>query len=100
MKRILGIVCVLAAVALLVPGTADTLAQGKKKAGTVELIESKDGKYRFSIRDAEGKYLGGSAVGHETEAEARAAVEELKRVLPTATYVSKKSEEPKKDKGK
>src|SRR5262245_36311412 len=99
MKKVVAAVFMAGAITFLVSGTADTFAQGKKKAGTIELIESKDGKYRFTIRDAEGKYLGGSTVGHETEAEAKTAVEELKKVLATATYVSKKSEE-KKDKGK
>jgi hypothetical protein len=76
---------------------AATHAQTKKpaKTGTIELIKSRDGKYRFNIRDAEGKYLGGSTVGHATEKEAREAVEELKKVLATATYVSKSSEEAK-----
>ena len=77
----------------------DGLAQqGKRsggsaaKAGTIEIVESRDGKFRFNVRDADGKYLGGSTVGHETDKEAREAVEELKRVLATATYVKKKSE--------
>ena len=72
----------------------------KGAKGTIELIESKDGKYRFSVRDADGKYVGGSAVGHATEKEAREAAEELKKVLATATYVSKKSEDSKKGKDK
>jgi len=102
MKKPLGTLLWTAAMtmALLVPGTAMTLAQAKKaaaKAGTIELIESKDGKFRFSIRDAEGKYLGGSAVGHATEKEAKEAVEEMKKVLATATYVSKKSDEAPED---
>src|SRR5262249_8095649 len=62
MKRLL-VAVVLGAGLLLVTDTADTLAQGKKpaKAGTIELLKSKDGKYRFNVRDAEGKYLGRSA---------------------------------------
>src|SRR5262245_51656993 len=95
MKRLLIALVVLGAFLLLVTNTGDTQAQGKKpaaKAGTIELIKSRDGKYRFSVRDAEGKYLGGSAVGHATEKEAKEAVEELKKVLGTATYVSKASE--------
>jgi hypothetical protein len=98
MRKVLGSAFVAAAITFMVAGTSDTFAQGKKgKGGTIELIESKDGKYRFSVRDNEGKYLGGSAVGHATEAEAKAAAEELKKVMQTATYVSKKTEE-KKDK--
>src|SRR5262249_19307167 len=103
MKHLLVVLVLIGACMLLVMGTKDTQAQAKKptKAGTIELIKSKDGKFRFSVRDAEGKYLGGSAVGHATEKEAKEAVEELKKVLATATYVSKTHEEGKdKDKDK
>jgi len=98
MKKLVGGLILTAAAALfVVSGTPDTLAQVKKgaKAGTIELVESKDGKYRFTVRDADGKYLGGSTVGHATEKETREAVEELKKVLATATYVSKKAEKAK-----
>src|SRR5262249_8095652 len=44
--------------------------------------------------------VGGSAVGHATEKEATEAVEELKAVLATATYVSKTSEDAEKPKDK
>ncbi|HVJ79528.1 MAG TPA: hypothetical protein VNC50_00550, partial [Planctomycetia bacterium] len=74
----------------------ETYAQVKKstttKAGTIEIIESRDGKFRFTVRNDEGKYVGGSAVGHETAAEARAAADELKRVMQTATFTSRKAE--------
>lgn len=99
MKKLLGTMLLASATVFMFSGTADTFGQARKssgKVGTIELIESKDGKFRFSIRDAEGKYLGGSAVGHATEKDARAAVEELKKVIVSATYVSKKSEDPKK----
>src|SRR5262245_41507308 len=101
MKKLVGAMFLTGAIMFVVSGPADTLAQVKKGAkGTIELIESKDGKYRFSVRDADGKYVGGSAVGHATEKEAREAAEELKKVLATATYVSKKSEDSKKGKEK
>ncbi len=97
MKHLLAAMVLAGAVLLLGTHTADTHAQTKKpvKAGTIELIKSKDGKFRFNIRDADGKYLGGSTVGHATEKEAKEAVEELKKVLATATYVSKTSEDAK-----
>ena len=100
MKKLTGAAFVSAAIILMGSGGADTLAQGKKGKGTIELIESKDGKFRFSVRDADGKYLGGSAVGHATEKEAKEAAEDLKKVIATATYVSvsKKSEDKTKDK--
>src|SRR5262245_38277091 len=101
MKKLVGGMLLTGAIALMDSGTAETLAQGKKGAkGTIELIDSKDGKYRFSVRDADGKYLGGSAVGHATEKEAKEAAEELKKVIATATYVSKKAEDKDKKKGK
>jgi hypothetical protein len=95
MKQIVGALFLTGAVVLLASGTADTFAQGKKTKGTIELIESRDGKYRFSVRNADGKYVGGSAVGHATEKEAKEAAEELKKVIQTATYVRKKAEEKK-----
>ena len=102
MKRLLGATILALAALLIVSGTTTTFAQAKKagKAGTIELINSKDGKFRFGVRDADGKYLAGSPVGHATEKEAREAVEELKKVLATATYVSKKSDDSKDEKDK
>src|SRR5262245_54040590 len=100
MQRLVGAMFFLGAALLLTSGPANTLAQGKKKTGTIELIESKDGKYRFSVRDAEGKYVGGSAVGQATEKEAKEAAEDLKKVIATATYVSKKADDKKKEKDK
>jgi hypothetical protein len=115
MKKLLGALFLTAAIIVMAPGTANIFAQAKKaaaktsaieKAGTIELIESRDGKFRFSVRDADGKYVGGSAVGHATEKDAKEAAEVLKKVLATATYVSKKTDEaasddePKKKKGK
>ena len=70
-------------------------AQGTKKevkkdnkagGGTVEIAEGKDGKFRFSVRNAEGKYLGGSGpVGFASQDDAKAAIDDLKKVLATAT---------------
>jgi hypothetical protein len=53
MKKLLGAMFLMGATLLVVSGTAETFAQGKKgaKTGTIELIESKDGKFRFSVRD-------------------------------------------------
>jgi hypothetical protein len=102
MKHLLVTMVLAGACLLLGTHAAVTQAQTKKpaKTGTIELIKSRDGKYRFNIRDADGKYLGGSAVGHATEKEAKEAVEELKKVLVTATYVSKTSEDSKDPKDK
>ncbi|MFT3880682.1 MAG: hypothetical protein QM703_13585 [Gemmatales bacterium] len=99
MKKIIGLLTVAAVTLFLTSGSAELLAQGKKssKQGTIELVESKDGKYRFSVRDGDGKYLAGSPVGHATEKEAREAAESLRTVIATAKFVSKKSDsEPEK----
>jgi hypothetical protein len=101
MKNVVAALFLTGAIVVLASGTADTLAQGKKAGkGTIELIESKDAKFRFTVRDADGKYVGGSAVGHATEKDAREAAETLKKIIATATYVSKKAEDTKKAKDK
>ena len=98
MKKLLGATFAAVAITFMCCGTPGTAGKKPAKTGTIELIESKDGKFRFSIRDADGKYLAGSAVGHATEKETREVVEELKKVLVTATYVHKKTAEVKKEK--
>jgi hypothetical protein len=96
MKKFLAVLFLTGAAALVTINPSDSPAQGKKtKTGTIELLESKDGKFRFNVRDEDGKYVGGSAVGHATEKDAKAAAEDLKKVITTATYVSKKSEKAK-----
>jgi hypothetical protein len=100
MKHVLVVLVLVGASLFLMTDVADTNAQGKKPKGTIELLKSKDGKYRFNVRDADGKYLGGSAVGHATEKEAKEAVEELKMVLANATYVSKTADDGKDGKDK
>jgi hypothetical protein len=106
MHKFVGAMLLMGAIGLMTVGTTDTFAQVKKAGGkgTIELIQSKDGKFRFTVRDADGKYVGGSAVGHATEKEAKEAAEDLKKVIGTATYVSKKADDKKasdkKEKGK
>ena len=98
MRKLVAALFLMAAMVFLASGPADTLAQGKKGKGTIELKEGKDGKFRFSVRDADGKYLGGSTVGHATEKEAKEAAEELKKVIATATYVHIKGTKKTKEK--
>lgn len=57
------------------------------KAGTIEVSEGKDGKFRFTIRDAEGKFLALSGA-HEKKEDAMKAIETLKEVLPKATVTT------------
>jgi uncharacterized protein YegP (UPF0339 family) len=87
-------------------GVGTAPAQDKKKTdkaaakagATIEISEGKDGKYRFTIRDADGKYLAGNSVGFATKDDAVKAVENLKTVLPTAKVAEGK--EAKKDEKK
>lgn len=70
----------------------------KKAPGKIEIGEGKDGKFRFSVRDADGKYLGGSGpIGYPTKADAVKAIETLKEVIATAKVVDAPKDE-KKDK--
>lgn len=57
------------------------------KAGTIEVSEGKDGKFRFTIRDAEGKFLALSGA-HEKKEDALKSIETLKDVLPKATVTT------------
>lgn len=94
--------------ALLIAGGASVApAQDKKDAkgtkggkstaaGTVEIKEGKDGKFRFNVHDADGKYLGGTAVGYESKEAALKVLDTLKDVLPNAKVVNVKKD----DKGK
>jgi hypothetical protein len=71
----------------------------KAKAGVIEIGEGKDGKFRFFVRDADGKLLAMSGPGgFATEKEARAAVDTLKEVVRSAkvTTIAKKGSKDKK----
>ncbi len=68
-------------------------AQPAKGGGVVEVNESKDGKFRFTVRDADGKYLGGSATGYATKDDAVKAVNALKATLATAKIEFGKKDE-------
>jgi uncharacterized protein YegP (UPF0339 family) len=90
---------------MLVASTATNpiiFAQGAKdkktkveptSGGHIEIGKGKDGKYRFTVRDADEKYLGGSTVGHATEKECREAIETFKKVVAGAK-VSMKDAKP------
>jgi len=56
--------------------------------GTVEISEGKDGKYRFFVRDSQGKVVGGSGLtGFESKEAAAKAVQSLKEILNHAKLV-------------
>ena len=91
MRKVLA--CCLVVGALVVcrdAGQAPVVAQGKKDVkkttgGVIEIGEGKDGKFRFFVRDSEGKLLAMSGPGgFETSKAAQAAVDELKSVIGTA----------------
>jgi predicted aconitase len=101
MRRLLGIVATVALLAIVCAATNPTALAQKDKdkdkstkksgPGTVEIGEGKDGKFRLTIRDADGKFLALSAP-HATEKEARAAIEELRDALNKAKVTVKKAE--------
>jgi uncharacterized protein YegP (UPF0339 family) len=66
------------------------------KAATIEINQGKDDKYRFTIRDAEGKLLAMSGpTGWEKREDAVKAVEALKEALPKAVVTSPAKKDPK-----
>jgi uncharacterized protein YegP (UPF0339 family) len=102
-SKLLCGVLLAAVVAGLAGGSGVAPAQDKKEAkkdtkaakaaGTIEVNEGKDGKYRFLVRDAEGKLLAMSGPGgYETKAEAVKAVDTLKAVLPGAKVAEAKKD--------
>ena len=80
-----------------------TLAQGTKKekdkvtkksgTGVIEVAEGKDGKFRFFVRDADGKLLAmSSPSGFASEKDAKEAINDLKEVIRTAKVTGKKTD--------
>jgi len=103
------VVCVLmlgALAVLHVPTTPTLVAQDKKKdkdkggAGTIEIHEGKDGKFRFTVRDAEGKFLANSGANNfATEKEAKEGVVHFQAAVAKAKVVTlPKDDKDKKDK--
>lgn len=91
MTKLLSGLCAAALVVGLAGAGGVAPAQDKKgtktapaKGGVIEINEGKDGKFRFSVRDADGKYLGGNLTGFATKEDAAKAVDALKAALGTA----------------
>jgi uncharacterized protein YegP (UPF0339 family) len=99
--RKLGLGALLLAAMLCSTAGGSLFAQGKKDGPTkgkgpiIEINESlKDGKFRFVIRDADGKYLAGSLIsGFATEKDALKAIDDLKMALTKGTIVKQKKGE-------
>ena len=69
--------------------------------GHIEIHKSdKNGKYYFGVRDADGKYLGGSTTPHDTEKETRDAIETFRKVIASAKVVVKDHKDTKETKKK
>jgi hypothetical protein len=81
-----GMIAALAVVSTVQTPVAE--GQGAKKAtrgGVIEIGEGKDGKFRFFVRDSEGKLLAMSSPGgFASEKEARTAISTLKEVVSSA----------------
>lgn len=102
MRKLLGCVVALTLLAFVCGPKLSMEAHAQKdkdkKAapGTIEIGEGKDGKFRLTIRDSEGKFLALSAA-FATEKEARQGIEDIKEAMAKAKVVVKKAEKDKKD---
>jgi hypothetical protein len=107
MRALFVCVLMLAAVLCFREGsTSPVFAQGKDKGkvtkgkeGAIEIAEGKDGKFRFFVRDDEGKLLAMSSPGgFASVKDAQKAIDELKDVIKTAKVTVAKKDGKEKDK--
>ena len=64
------------------------------KAGIIEITKGKDDKFRFFVRDSEGKLLAMSGPGgFATPKDAEAAIDHLKEVIGKAKVVAKEKDD-------
>ena len=71
-----------------------------KKAGTIEIAAGKGEKFRFFVRDSEGKLLAMSGPGgFATEKDAEKAVETLKEVIASQGFHQEKRYQEKREVG-
>src|SRR5262245_31151897 len=65
----------------------------KAGAGTIEVSEGKDGKFRFFVRNADGKLLAMSGpTGFASEKDAEKGIDELREVVAKAKVTKGKKE--------
>lgn len=71
---------------------ADTKKPDEKESATVEVYKNDKGRWRFRVRNAEGKLLAmpHTTLNWETKAEAEKAVAELKTILTTVKVTEAK----------
>lgn len=114
MRKLMFGVFMLAALVLAAGVSTDTVvAQGKDKdkapakdkaakdkdkkdakAGVIEITKGKDDKFRFFVRDSEGKLLAMSGPGgFATPKDAEAAIDHLKEVIGKAKVVAKEKDD-------
>jgi uncharacterized protein YegP (UPF0339 family) len=108
MRKLIVCVALLAGMAastMLV--SSASLAQGTKKdkkdkvakdkgAPLIEITEGKDGKFRFFVRNGEGKLLAmSSPTGFASEKDASKAIDELKEAVKSAKVTHGKSKKDK-----
>jgi uncharacterized protein YegP (UPF0339 family) len=91
--RGLALVAAMAVVSVAALSVAEAQEKGKKAAGkstgTVVVSEGKDGKYRFTVRDADDKFLAASAA-FATKEEATKGIEKLRDALENPKITSGK----------
>jgi hypothetical protein len=100
--RGLALVAAMTTVSVAALSVADAQEKGKKSTGKttgiVVVSEGKDGKFRFTVRDNDEKFLAMSGpTGFTTREDALKALEKLKDALENPKITSKKSAA---DKGK
>ncbi|HVK18879.1 MAG TPA: hypothetical protein VM533_18255 [Fimbriiglobus sp.] len=105
--RCLALVTAMTTVSVAALSVADAQEKGKKATGKttgiVEINEGKDGKFRFNVRDNDGKFLAMSGpTGFATKEDAAKALEKLKDALenPKVTSAKKAAGGKEKDKEK
>lgn len=74
--------------------------KGKVQEGVIEIAQGKDDKFRFFVRDSEGKLLAMSGRGFETVKDAQKEIDTLKDVIKTAKVSVLKKDAKDKDKDK
>ena len=95
-----AITALVAAGGLSTAALQDKKDKDKKAAeevGTVEVFKAKDG-WRYRVKNAEGKALVGSYVGHEKKEDCLKELDTLKATLSKAKVTEIKEEKEKKDK--
>lgn len=105
LARCLALVAAMLAVSVFALSIAEAQEKGKKATGKttgiVEVNEGKDGKYRFNVRDNDGKLLAQSALtGFATKDDAMKGLEKLKDALENPKITTGKKAAGGKDKDK